>query len=145
MPYTFRMPAPQKAILPAGEHEVCITKVSQKDRDGNPLRSKNGDPQISLHLESEAGDLDVKITLPELDGDGHPVREAGIHLLRILGQIVSACGNPSDEGSVCELSSATFLNKTVKVIVEKRTGNDGKEYSQVKTWLPSTEVDNVKF
>lgn len=145
MPYTFKIPAPQKSILPAGEHEVKITKVAQKDRDGNPLRSKNGDPQISLHIEGEAGELDVKITLPELDGEGNPVREAGVHLLRILGQIVSACGNPSEEGSVCELSSATFLNKNVKVIVDKRIGTDGKEYSQVKTWLPAAHVDNVKF
>jgi len=145
MPYTFKIPAPQKNILPVGENEVRITKVSQKDREGNPLRSKNGDPQISLHLEGDAGELDVKITLPELDGEGNPVREAGIHLLRILGQIVSACGNPSEEGSVCELSSATFLNKQVKVIVDKRAGTDGKEYTQVKTWLPASQVDNVKF
>lgn len=145
MPYTFKIPAPQKSVLPAGEHEVRITKVAQKDRDGNPLRSKNGDPQISLHIEGDAGELDVKITLPELDSEGNPIREAGVHLLRILGQIVSACGNPSEEGSVCELSSATFLNKTVKVVVEKRLGSDGKEYSQVKTWMRCAEVDNVKF
>jgi hypothetical protein len=145
MPYTFKIPAPQKSILPVGEHEVKITKVAQKDRDGNPLRSKNGDPQINLHIEGDAGVLDVKITLPELDGEGNPAREAGVHLLRILGQIVSACGNPSEEGSVCELSSATFLNKSVRVIVDKRTGTDGKEYSQVKTWLPAAHVDNVKF
>lgn len=151
MSYKFIVPETRKPLPhTAGTYTAQIVAVNPKDKDGQPLRSRNGDPQLRLTLDLGAAEMPVILTLPTL-ADGLPVYDSGTVLLRILTQVLQACGADLSSGEEHEITVKSFLNKTVEVDIESHESTNGKTYWQVKNWrrakaaAPVEEQDNIPF
>lgn len=141
---TLRYPAPK-----AGEYIAEIKTVSTKNRDGEKLISRNGDPKLSLGLllvnpDGNLYETTEFVTLPTLDENGNPVQETGVYLLRKLSEILRALGHDMTTGDGFEINSAAFLGRTAKVTVELGPETNGKSYTQIKTWEPSPRAIAAK-
>jgi hypothetical protein len=154
MPYVFKMPELLKPAPPEGNFRARCIKVATTNDEGVQLQSKNGDAQIRLTLElNTAYEISALLTLPGLDGNGEPVKKSGAALLRILGQVLKAFGNPVEENEQCEMGSKSFLGKECDVTVAEREYN-GKRYMNVARWAPKgsmelqqkeADADNLPF
>jgi hypothetical protein len=138
MAYKFNVPTLRYPSPNAGEYIAEIKTVSTKNRDGEKLVSRNGDPKLSLGLllVSKDGNLyetSEFVTLPTLDENGDPVQETGVYLLRRLAEILRALGHDMTTGDAFEINSAAFIGRTAKVTIEFREHN-GKQHPQVSRW-----------
>jgi len=141
---TLRYPAPK-----AGEYIAEIKTVSTKNRDGEKLISRNGDPKLSLGLllintDGNLYETTEFVTLPTLDENGNPVQETGVYLLRKLSEILRALGHDMTTGDGFEINSAAFIGRTAKVIIEIGPETGGKSYPQIKRWENSPRTAAAK-
>lgn len=154
MAYKFITPTLRHPSPTAGEYIAEITAIGTKNRDGEKLVSRNGDPKISLALllvGSDGGlyEMTDYVTLPALDENGQPQSDAGVYLLRKLSEILRALGHDMQAGEGFEINSAAFVNRTAKVRIEIREAA-GKMYPEIKSWSLSPRnqqkvSDEIKF
>jgi hypothetical protein len=149
MSYKFNVPTLRYPAPVAGEYIAEIKTVSTKNRDGDKLISRNGDPKLSLGLllvnpDGNLYETTEFVTLPTLDESGNPVQETGVYLLRRLSEILRALGHDMTTGEAFEINSAAFLGRTAKVTIEMGPETGGKSYAQIKRWDSSPRTALLK-
>lgn len=149
MSYKFNVPTLRYPTPAAGEYIAEIKTVSTKNRDGEKLISRNGDPKISLGLlllnqDGNLYETTEFVTLPTLDEHGNPVQETGVYLLRKLAEILRALGHDMTTGEGFEINSAAFVGRTAKITIEMGPETGGKVYPQIKRWEASPRTAMLK-
>jgi hypothetical protein len=139
MAYKFNIPTLRYPSPGAGEYIAEVKTVTGKNRDGEKLISRNGDPKLSLGLLLVGKDgllyeMSEFVTLPTLDDEGNPVQDTGVYLLRRLSEILRALGHDMSAGESFEINSAAFLGRTAKITIGIGPEVNGKSYPQIKLW-----------
>lgn len=115
--------------LPAGVHDVEVTRVLFGSKGGGPFKSRAGDAQIMLiFADREGRECAQMVTLSE---------KAGWVLARLLSAAGANLARMKEDGVEPKdfaderLANANLVGRRLRIEVKYSAGADGKEYADV--------------